>query len=287
MKKKLLVLGLGICLLFTACTGQKPKETNEKETAENSQETENNGEKEKQNDSQEEPGVELTQTPEVTFTDYSQNLTDEETGTPLLAVMENCPIVSIPENEAAAEKINMVFEQKYMENQANIEKDLKAAKSAYEELSESERESWSCYETGTVYKMVYASQKILSIEMETFQKQGADYSNEWTSAYCFDVTTGKLLALTDIFTDKAEAKKIVEERISDTITKEPYKDYLMEDYENYIPDILTDVVFYLNEKGVVVICNPYMVTMKEGEIIEIEVPYKELSEVMNPVYAEP
>lgn len=281
MKKKLLVLGLGICLLFTACTEKKPEETKRK--TEDSQETEENNE-ENEKESQEEPGKELTKVPEVTFTDYSQNLTDEETGVSLLAVMENCPVVSIPENEDAAEKINMVFEQKYTENQANIEKDLKTAESAYEELSESEREGWSCYETGTIYKMVYASEKILSIEMETFQKQGVDYSNEWTSAYCFDAATGKLLSLTDIFSDKAEAKKIVEEHILDTITKEPYKDYLMEDYENYVPDILTDVVFYLNETGVVVICNPYMVTMKDGEVIEIEIPYKELSEVMNEPY---
>ena len=42
--------------------------------------------------------------------------------------------------------------------------------------------------------------------------------------------------------------------------------------------------FYLNEKGLVVICNPYLVTAYAGGKIEIEVPYQELEEVMNELY---
>ena len=76
----------------------------------------------------------------------------------------------------------------------------------------------------------------------------------------------------------------MEKHILETITEEPYKDYLMEDYESYISDILTEDVFYLNEKGLVVICNPYLVTTHAGGTIEIQVPYKELEEVMNELY---
>ena len=89
--------------------------------------------------------------------------------------------------------------------------------------------------------------------------------------------------LADIFTDKAKAGKIVEKHILDTITKEPYKDALMEDYESYVSDILTEDVFYLNEKGLV-ICNPNMVTIGAAGVIEIEIPYKELKDVMNERY---
>lgn len=58
----------------------------------------------------------------------------------------------------------------------------------------------------------------------------------------------------------------------------------MEDYESFVSDILTEDVFYLNEKGLVVICNPYLVTAYAGGVIEIEVPYEELEEVMNEDY---
>lgn len=318
MKKRILVLGLGICLLFSACGGKKtaeetkqPKteqqdaaeesedktETAKQDNAGNQQETEesqdgkseddkqkDNREDEEESDSSEEVGQELSQVPEVTFTDYSQEIMDGETGVLLLSVTENCPVVSIPENEAVAEKINMAFEQQHTANQTYIEEDTETARNDYKDLSKKEQESWTGYGYGVTYKMVYASTRILSIEAESYEWQGTAHPNTWTSSYCFDVTTGKLLSLADIFTDKTEAGKIVEQHILDTITADPYKDYLMEDYESYVPDVLTEDVFYLNEKGLVVICNPYLVTEYAGGLIEIEVPYEELAEVMNETY---
>ncbi|MFG6384389.1 MAG: DUF3298 and DUF4163 domain-containing protein [Lachnospiraceae bacterium] len=307
MKKKLLVLVLGMCLLFTACANKKPKEIQQPETKqqdleEKSEESDNKKnlsenekqseelEKEETKDSdkeeeiEEEEGVTLTKIPEVIFTDYSQNIDDKESGVRLLSVTENCPVISISENEAAAEKMNLAFEQKHEANQAYIEEDLEIAKSAYQDLSEEDKKSWTGYGYGSTYKVVYNSTEILSIVEENYEWQGTPHPNTWTSAYCFDVTTGKLLSLADILTNKTKAGKIVEQHILDKITKEPYKDYLLEDYESFVSDILTEEVFYLNEKGLVVICNPYMVTTHAGGIIEIEVPYEELKEVMNKDY---
>ncbi len=293
MKKKILLLGLGICLLFAACSGKKGAEKGNQPDTKQEEKKEDVTGKTESNDSHsqkdssastEEPGKELSQPPEVTFTDYSQDITDEESGALLLSVAENSPVVSIPENEAAAEKINMAFEQKHTETQTYIEEDTELARSAYQGLSDEEKENWTGYGYGSVYKMIYASTRILSIEAESYQWQGTPHPNTWTSSYCFDATTGKLLSLSDIFTDKAKAGEIVEKHILETITEEPYKDYLMEDYESYISDILTEDVFYLNEKGLVVICNPYLVTTHAGGTIEIQVPYKELEEVMNELY---
>ncbi len=232
----------------------------------------------------EEQGKELTKVPEVTFTDYSQDIQDPDTGALLLAVTENCPVISIPENEAVAERMNMVFQELHENNQAIIQEDIVDAKDAYQALSEEELASWSGYGYGLSYKVMYASTRILSIEAESYEWQGSASPNTWSSSYCFDVTNGTLLYLADIFTDKAEAGKIVEKHILDTITKEPYKDALMEDYESYVSDILTEDVFYLNEKGLVVICNPNMVTIGAAGVIEIEIPYKELKDVMNERY---
>ncbi len=76
----------------------------------------------------------------------------------------------------------------------------------------------------------------------------------------------------------------MDQHILDTITSEPYKDYLLEGYESFVSDILREDVFYLNEQGLVVICNPYMVTAYAGGSIEIEVPYEALKDVMNADY---
>lgn len=304
MRKKLFVLGLGLCLFAVACSGKKVQEEhNSKQSTEENEQKKKKGEdkddaekkdkaqtgtpetnEKEEQDGEDEPGKELSKEPEVTFTDYSRKIEDEDTGALLLSVTENCPVISIPENEAVAEKMNMVFEQQHTTNQVDIEKDAELAKDAYKGLSKEEASAWRGYNYGVSYKVVYASTKILSIESQTYQWQQDSEPNTWTSCYCFDVTTGNLLYLSDIFTDKAKAGKIVEQHILDTITKKPYKDALMEDYESYISDILTEDVFYLNEKGLVVICNPNMVTTDTTGAIEIEVPYKELKDVMKEAY---
>ena len=203
---------------------------------------------------------------------------------PLLSVMENCPVISIAGNEESARKMNMVFEQQHTSNQAYIEEDKKAAQSAYDDLSEEEKESWTGYGYGATYKQMYGSASILSIACDSYEWLGSPHPNNWRSSYCFDVPTGKLLTLADIFTDKAKAGGIVDQHILDTITADPYKDYLMEGYEDYVSDILREDVFYLNDKGLVVICNPYMVTAHAGGIIEVEVPYEDLKGVMSETY---
>lgn len=311
MRKKIVMLALGICLLAAACAGkEKKQEESDKNTEEatgkneeqkkdsdstkqeeTQKDKDDSKDKKKDNSDQasseetmEEQGKELTKVPKVTFTDYSQDIQDPDTGALLLAVTENCPVISIPENETVAERMNMVFQELHANNEANIQEDLEDAKDAYQALSEEESSSWSGYGYGLSYKVVYASTRILSIEAESYEWQGSASPNTWSSTYCFDVTNGTLLYLADIFTDKAAAGKIVEKHILDTITKEPYKDALMEDYESYVSDILTEDVFYLNEKGLVVICNPNMVTIGAAGVIEIEIPYKELKDVMNERY---
>jgi len=311
MRKKIVMLALGFCLLAAACAGKEQKKDesdkiteeavgkNEEQKKDNKtkkqEETQKDKDasKDKKKDKKdqasseqemEEQGKELTKVPEVTFTDYSQDIQDPDTGALLLAVTENCPVISIPENEAVAERMNMVFQELHENNQAIIQEDIVDAKDAYQALSEEELASWSGYGYGLSYKVMYASTRILSIEAESYEWQGSASTNTWSSSYCFDVTNGTLLYLADIFTDKAEAGKIVEKHILDTITKEPYKDALMEDYESYVSDILTEDVFYLNEKGLVVICNPNMVTIGAAGVIEIEIPYKELKDVMNERY---
>ena len=112
MRKKILLFCLGLCLFVTACSGKGSKEEgadqstvqNDADSAEESQKAapgnDKSGQKEnskkdkksqsdKQEPEPEKPGQELSNVPEVTFTDYSQNIQDEESGVLLLAVTEN------------------------------------------------------------------------------------------------------------------------------------------------------------------------------------------------------
>ena len=196
MRKKIVMLALGFCLLAAACAGKEQKKDesdkiteeavgkNEEQKKDNKtkkqEETQKDKDasKDKKKDKKdqasseqemEEQGKELTKVPEVTFTDYSQDIQDPDTGALLLAVTENCPVISIPENEAVAERMNMVFQELHENNQAIIQEDIVDAKDAYQALSEEELASWSGYGYGLSYKVMYASTRILSIEAESYE----------------------------------------------------------------------------------------------------------------------
>lgn len=308
MKKRLLVWMIGLCLVSAACarkeeaapapmgdtagqaeeggleegTGQAQDPSAKKPQEEGTTPKEKPKEKESQEPEELEEGA--PQEPEVTFVDYSQDIQMEGGSQLLLSVMENCPVISLPGNEAAAEKMNLVFEQQHVSNQAYIEEDRKAAQSAYEDLPEEDKSSWTGYGYGVTYKVQYSSANILSIACDSYEWQGTPHPNTWSTSYCFDVPTGKLLTLADIFTDRASAGAVVDQYILDTITEEPYKDALLEGYEDYVSDILREDVFYLNDKGLVVICNPYMVTAYASGTIEVVVPYSALKDVMDAAY---
>lgn len=257
-----------------------PQASNKKEKQDSKDTSKEEGEKAAEDSQDSEEGA----VPEVTFVDYSEDIKMENKDWILLSVQENCPVISIPGNEAAAEKMNLVFEQQHASNQTYIEEDKELAQSAYEDLPKEQKAEWTGYGYGATYKVMYCSANILSIACDSYEWQGTPHPNTWTTTYCFDVPTGKLLTLADVFTDKSKAGEIIDQHILDTITAEPYKDYLLEGYEDFVSDILREDVFYLNDKGLAVICNPYMVTAYAGGSIEIEVPYEDLKDVMAPQY---
>ncbi|MEG0962459.1 MAG: RsiV family protein [Lachnospiraceae bacterium] len=268
MKKKIIAFCMGICIIVTACGVGITKDNGEKKKETTNEIIESQNEK----------------TPSIVFENYSKDIKDENSQTLLLQVTENCPSIRMNGMEETAEKMNKVFEQQHRTNEIQIEASAKLAQSAYDDLKEEERKDWKAYEFEYQYETSYASPKIVSITGKSSEYQGVQELDLWECSYTFDVTRGKLLTLSDIFTNVKEAKIIVAQHIADTITTEKYAMYLMKDYENYIFDILTEDVFYLNEHGVVVICNPNLVTSYEGGVIEVEIPYEELREVMNETY---
>lgn len=265
MKRRRIAFFIGISLLCTACAGADKQKT---EISQNQQ--------------QEETPKEIM--PQVTYSEYSQDYTEEETGTALLSVKENSPVITLDGNEEAQNRINRVFEQQHIRNQSRIDSAFHMADSDYSKLSEEERAQWSCYQYEYLYEETYASAKFLSFRASHKEEPGLKQSYEDVVAYTFYVPEGRLLTLSDIFTDNKEARRIVEPYIRETVTGEEYADYLLEDYESYISDILTEDVFYLNEQGLVIICNADMLTTSEAGVIEISVPYEALKDVMNEQY---
>lgn len=271
MKWKVAALCMFFCLVCTACGADKTRTPEQEE-----QETEENREEESAEGA----------IPMIRYEDFSKEMTQEDTGIPLLQVKENFPVIVLAGNEEAQERMNRVFEQQRVKNQSQIESSARTAEGMLESRAEEEQEPWKPYSFEYTYETRYDSAKLLSIKAvradttrntETYQEGAA-------CSYTFYVPEGKLLTLSDIFSDVKGGKAVVEQYIREAVTGEEYGGYLMEDYESYIPDVLTEDVFYLEEQGLVVICNPYLLTDYESGIIEIRIPYEALEGVMNETY---
>lgn len=264
MKRKRMALFIGICLLCTACQGAEEQKISQKQK--------------KQQE------AELSQKTEfsLSYTDYSQELAEEESGTVLLEVHENCPVVDIKGNDETESRINRVFEQQHTRNGIKIDNKLSKAESDFFSLEETEQ--WKPYKYTYTYKDTYISSDILSMKALQSEEAGDGQSVPDVVAYTFYVPEGKLLTLSDVFTEERAVQEIVEPYIQKTVTGEDYRKYLLEDYESYISDILAEDVFYLDDKGMVIICNAGLLTEEEAGAIEIHVPYKALKDVMNEQY---
>lgn len=264
----MIALFLGICLFCTSCAGEDKQKT-QIETPE------------KQEDNVVEGKV-----PEVTYADYSKNLTEEESGALLLQVEENYPQVTLEGNELAEEMINRVFEQQHTKNEIKIESDLETAEDDFSSIEEEELGQWSSYHYSYIYEEMYASSKILSMKASQQEELGTEQPFWDVVAYTFYVPEGKLLTLADVFSDEKTARTIVEQYIQEKVTSKEYEKYLLDDYESYISDILTEDDFYLDKEGLVVICNVNLLTEYEAGIIEITVPYEALKDVINEKYVD-
>ena len=267
MKQKMMALFLGICLICTACAGAD-KQGDKIETPEN----------------QKEERISEGIVPNITYADYSQELKEEDTGTLLLAVEENCPVVTVEGNEEAERLINRAFEQQHGKNEIKIQSYLDTAESDFYSLEEEEIQNWEGYHYSYMYETMYNSGKILSLKAVQKQEMGEEDTEQEVVAYSFYVPEGKLLTLYDVFSDESAARTIVEQYIRETVTSEPYEKYLLEDYESYVSDILTEDDFYLDEQGLVIICNTSLLTEEEAGVIEISVPYEALKDVINEQY---
>lgn len=267
MKEKMIALFLGICLFCTACAGNDEQKT-KIETPEKQEENIAEG-----------------NVPEVTYTDYSRELTEEESGALLLQVEENFPQVILEGNAEAEELINRVFQQQHDRNEIAIETNLKRAEGDFSSRKAEEREQWNPCSYRYIYETMYRSPRILSMKASQQEETGEEALQD-VVAYTFYVPEGKLLKLSDVFSDEKGARTVVEEYIREKVTGEEYAEYLLEDYESYISDILTEDVFYLNDRGLVVICNAGLLTEPEAGVIEITVPYETLKDVINEKYVD-
>lgn len=281
MKKQIVTLGILVSLSLVACQNRQLIETNQLDTKEDlvtepimqkeiaqKVTTENNEYiKDKKN-------LENNSNISVVFEDRSREERDKK-GNLLLTVTSNIPVVTIPGNEEASQKINAYYKESEKKQEEKIKEYIDYATDHFSLLNTDQVENWNGYGLGDIYGSKRVDQAAISIVDDTYEYAGGAHPNTTRTAQNFDTQSGNLLTLKDVLTDEEKGIAFVNEFLLKKMKESEDELGFFEDYENYVKDILTDQTWYFSDEGFVVISNVYIVSPYAAGIQEYVIPYSQ------------
>lgn len=122
-------------------------------------------------------------------------------------------------------------------------------------------------------------QTVVSLVYEDYYFLGGVHGNTNTRGVVFDTQTGERLTLASLTEDEAALRTFVEGYILELSTTEEY-DYgnmFFPEYEEWIPDVVENDLWYFNDDGMVFLSNPYVLTPYVAGLVKFTIPYSELS----------
>lgn len=193
---------------------------------------------------------------------------EAEDGTLLLTVRSVLPMVTISDAEEAAAAIN-----EYIRSYAPADEE-EAQEYAREDYAQFGHENWYGYEEETTFSVKRADAAVISFDVGLYSYMGGAHPNYLSSGLNFSAKTGARLMLADIVTEEEAAVTAINAFLLAEVKKE-YGEYLYDDYEKYVGDILTDDSWYLGEDGFHIIVNSYAVAPYVAGDRDLVIPYEE------------
>jgi len=128
------------------------------------------------------------------------------------------------------------------------------------------------YEAYSDYKITYNKDNILSIPITTYNFTGGAHGMSYLKSFNYDLITGEILSLKDMFKDNIDYKKIVNDYINSEIEKNKDNYFSGKDGFNGISD---NQEFYIDNNGIVVYFQlydiaPYYVGIPKFELTNRE-----------------
>ncbi len=213
----------------------------------------------------------------VVFEVVEESMKNEEE-VMLLEVQGNLPVVTLPGNKIAEEKINTYYKERKQVNEEVASCYFEDAKEDYEGRTEEEREWWNeGYGFGETFTLKRLDDKVMSFENVIYSYTGGAHPGTIKGGESFNVQTGDRLMFSDVVTDEKAAIKYINEMILEQTKDKKYEGYFFEGYEASIKEILTEDTWYLSEEGLVIICNEYLITPHAVGHVDFLIPYADFS----------
>lgn len=193
---------------------------------------------------------------------------EAEDGTLLLTVRSVLPMVTISDAEETAAAIN-----EYIRSYAPADEE-EMQEYAQEDYAQFGHENWYGYEEEITFSVKRADAAVVSFDVGLYSYMGGAHPNYLSSGLNFSAKTGARLMLADIVTEEEAAVTAINAFLLAEVKKE-YGEYLYDDYEKYVGDILTDDSWYLGEDGFHIIVNSYAVAPYVAGDRDLVIPYEE------------
>ena len=201
----------------------------------------------------------------------------------------NLPKVTSTDNPEAAEQINSYFAQQKEALLSDCNEYYEWAKEDYqtrvdiaqENGTEEPTEDTFGYYSGSDYTVMRQDDTVISFrEMSTTYTGGA-HGNNIVAGVTFDAKTGERILLSDLMENEEEGKSQVDqillEKAQEMQEKSIQEDgygIFFEEYENYIPDVLTEDSWYLKEDGMTIVSNEYLLAPYAAGATYFDLPYE-------------
>ena len=214
----------------------------------------------------------------------SKTYQNEDTQTDLLYTEYQKPTITISRNEAATSAIDAALskeEENFLSYATNIFADA-------ESIFLQNPDTFSTYYADCTYEPQRNDDSIISLRQLSSSYTGGAHGNYSYRGLNFDSTTGSLLSLSDISTDKETLLEEAESYIRSQLDLPRYKEALPDSSEAVssaiINEILTEDTWYFTNSGITFISNTDVLGPHAAGAYFFTVPYQQMSTLKSKYY---
>ncbi|HHY91623.1 MAG TPA: DUF4163 domain-containing protein, partial [Clostridiales bacterium] len=188
------------------------------------------------------------------------------------------PVIEGMKNVELMNRLNQELEKKALDFKKETENITK------EVVEESKRQGWPL-RTGsayTEYKAWINDNQTMSISVTYYQYTGGAHGITYKEAVNVDLVNGKELSLKELFAGSEDYQQVITYELLKQMNNEEYlfpeavRDFKASD----------DLKFYLTDEGIVFYFDPYEIAPYVRGIVEYQIPYDSLKDVLNKDYTQ-
>ena len=297
MKKRMLLLGMAIWMAAAlAGCGNDTTASTDQATAADQEQSENATTETQTDGSQTDANIEQAATgaPLIQMENQQKDWHSDDGSKWLMHAETQQLQVEIPGNDAATKKINDWSEADASTFWENAEKTSEYAENDLESMSTvsgmEDLGTYSYYYSSfQSYNVMRADSQVISLRSYNNDYAGGVHGDYAYYGTTFDTVTGEELKIQDIVTDMPSFRQQAIKDI-DKYLQENYSDGLFEDYQDTVEQIWEGedgFNWYLNESGIMVTFNPYVVGPYAMGAVTVPLPYSSYASYLNPNYTTP